>query len=79
MFEINRAFDRIMMEIEAELGTTLCLLTPVQKREALRMAYERGVFTLRHSHEDMADEIGVTRTTIYNWLHELGWEKDSRS
>ncbi len=35
----------------------------------MRLLDERGAFTLRKSIEDVADALGVSRITVYNYLN----------
>ena len=35
------------------------------------MLDQRGAFTLRRAVEDVADEMGVSRITVYNYLNAL--------
>ena len=38
---------------------------------ATRMLDQRGAFTLRRAVEDVADAMGVSRITVYNYLNAL--------
>ena len=38
-------------------------------REALRLLEERGAFEMRRSAETVAEALGVTRFTVYNYLN----------
>lgn len=63
------ALDRMIALVERDLGARLEDLTRVQKQQAVRMLEERGAFALRKSIEDVADAMGVSRITIYNYLN----------
>ena len=39
------------------------------KQRAVRLLDERGAFTLRKAVEDVADALGVSRFTVYNYLN----------
>ena len=39
-----------------------------ERREVVRFLDDRGVFMLRKAVETVADRLGVTRFTIYNYL-----------
>ncbi|MDH3306523.1 MAG: helix-turn-helix domain-containing protein [Acidimicrobiia bacterium] len=54
--------------VEEELGGALPGLSREGKQAAIRMLDERGAFLLRKSIEDVADAMGVSRITIYNYL-----------
>jgi len=43
-------------------------MTRTQKQEAVTLLNEWGAFTLRKSVEDVAEALGVSRFTVYNYL-----------
>ena len=57
--------------VEEELGSPLSELTRSQKQAAIRILDERGAFALRKAIEDIADAMGVSRITIYNYLNAI--------
>jgi hypothetical protein len=61
--------DRMMAAVEHELGVALGQMSREQKQGAVRMLDERGAFALRRSVESVADAMGVSRFTIYNYLN----------
>ncbi len=42
-----------------------------QKQSAIRLLDDRGPFTLRRAVEDVADAMGVSRITVYNYLNAI--------
>jgi hypothetical protein len=68
---LHGALDRLIDTVEAELGAPLPLLTREQKQRAVRLLDERGAFTLRRAVEDVADAMGVSRITVYNYLNAI--------
>ena len=44
-------------------------LPRAEKQRAVRMLEERGAFAYRRSAETVAEAIGVTRFTVYNYLN----------
>ena len=44
-------------------------LTAKQYDRAVKLLNERGAFNLRRSMEDVADALGVSRITVYNYLN----------
>jgi hypothetical protein len=62
---------RLMDQVEDELGSALHELSRADKQRAVRMLDDLGAFTLRKSVEDVADAIGVSRITIYNYLNAI--------
>lgn len=65
---LNEALDRRIAHIEAELGAPLSELERTAKQDAIRMLDEQGAFLLRKSIDDVADRMGVSRITVYNYL-----------
>ncbi len=61
--------DRLVAEVERELGGKLADLNREDKQRAVKLLNERGVFSLRRSIEDVADALGVSRITVYNYLN----------
>ena len=68
---ILRALNRLISQVERELGASLTELSRSDKQIAVRMLDQRGAFTLRRSVEDVADAMGVSRITVYNYLNAL--------
>lgn len=68
---IHGALDRLIVQVERELGSPLTELSRNDKQVAVRMLDQRGAFTLRRSVEDIADAMGVSRITVYNYINAL--------
>ena len=68
---LHGALDRLIDAVEAELGGRLPDLGREDKQRAVRMLDERGAFILRRAVEDVADAMGVSRITVYNYLNAL--------
>jgi hypothetical protein len=68
---LHGALDRLIDSVEAELGGALPTLTREEKQRAVRLLDERGAFILRRAVEDVADAMGVSRITIYNYLNAI--------
>lgn len=68
---IHGALDRLIDAVETELGGRLPDLTREQKQKAIRLLDERGAFILRRAVEDVADAMGVSRITVYNYLNAI--------
>ena len=71
MAPLHGALDRLIEGVEREFGTRLPLLSREEKQQAIRLLDERGAFTLRRAVEDVADAMGVSRITVYNYLNAL--------
>ena len=73
--DLHSALDDIVREIERELGPADAWAR-AEKQTAVRLLSERGAFLLRGAVEDVAEIMGVSRITIYNYLNAL--EEPSR-
>lgn len=61
--------ERLITQVERELGHKLSELSREGKQRAVKLLDERGAFNLRRSIEDVADALGVSRITVYNYLN----------
>lgn len=68
---LHGALDRLIEAVEAELGDSLPRLSREDKQKAVRLLDERGAFILRRAVEDVADAMGVSRITVYNYLNAI--------
>ena len=68
---LHGALDRLVDGVERDLGGRLVELSREDKQRAVRMLDERGAFVLRRAVEDIADAMGVSRITVYNYLNAL--------
>ena len=68
---LHGALDRIIDGVEREIGDSLSALSRNNQQVAIRLLDEQGAFTLRRAVEDVADAMGVSRITIYNYLNAL--------
>jgi hypothetical protein len=71
---LHGALERMITTVERELGSDLPSLSREDKQVAVRLLNERGAFTLRKAVEDVADAMGVSRFTVYNYLNALNAE-----
>ena len=65
------ALDRLISQVESDMGAPLAQLSRSDKQQAVRLLDQRGAFTLRRAVEDVADAMGVSRITVYNYLNSL--------
>ena len=66
---LHDALNRMIADVEHELGAPLAGLSREGKQAAVRMLDAGGAFLLRKAVEDIADAMGVSRITIYNYLN----------
>lgn len=61
--------ERLIREVEAQLGAPLAELDRAGKQRAVRLLEERGAFAMRKAVVTIASALGVTRFTVYNYLN----------
>ena len=59
----------LLAEVADELGGPLNTLSRTGKQQAVLMLEARGAFEYRKSAEIVAEALGVTRFTVYNYLN----------
>lgn len=69
--DLHGALARLIDSVEREMGQHLPDMNREQKQLAIRLLDERGAFTLRRAVEDVADAMGVSRITVYNYLNAI--------
>ncbi len=69
--DIHGAVDRMVSAVEAHMGGALGDLSREKKQAAVRILDEQGVFLIRKSVETVAEAMGVSRITIYNYLNAI--------
>jgi hypothetical protein len=74
MLPLQGALTRLIEGVERELGAPLGELGREDKQRAVRLLEDRGAFMLRRSVEDVADALGVSRITVYNYLNAMRGE-----
>lgn len=66
--DLRDALDHMLDQVEADAGMQLADLSREAKQAAVRTLDEQGAFQLRKAIEAVADAMGVSRITIYNYL-----------
>lgn len=66
---LQGALDRLIEQIEREVGCPLPQLDRQGKQDVVRRLDELGAFNLRKAVEDIADRLEVSRFTVYNYLN----------
>jgi hypothetical protein len=69
--QLQGALGRLIDGVERELGGRLGELSREDKQRAVRLLEDRGAFMLRRAVEDVADALGVSRITVYNYLNAI--------
>ena len=67
--DLSDGLARLIGDVEHELGGPLATLPRAGKQRAVRLLEERGAFEMRRSAETVAEALGVTRFTVYNYLN----------
>lgn len=65
----HNGLSALVGEVETALGAGLADLDRASKQRAVRMLDERGAFLIRNAVDDVADAMGVSRVTVYNYLN----------
>jgi hypothetical protein len=65
---VDQAMDELISLAEQEVGHSLGAMNRLEKQRVVRFLDERGAFALRKSVERVADALGVSRFTVYNYL-----------
>jgi hypothetical protein len=69
--DLSDGLARLIAGVEAELGGPLRALPRAGKQRAVRLLEERGAFEMRRSAETVAEALGLTRFTVYNYLNRI--------
>jgi uncharacterized protein YqgV (UPF0045/DUF77 family) len=69
--DLRDALDHMIEQVETDAGRRLADLTREEKQAAVRALDEQGAFQLRKAIEAVADAMGVSRITIYNYLNAI--------
>ena len=69
--DLSDGLARLIAGVEAELGSPLHTLPRAGKQRAVRLLEERGAFEMRRSAETVAEALGLTRFTVYNYLNRI--------
>jgi hypothetical protein len=67
--DVPRDIDWYLAAVERDLGGPLSQLGREDKQRAVKQLNDRGAFRLRKSVEQVAEVLGVSRFTVYNYLN----------
>lgn len=68
---LHTALARAVAIVEQEFGDSLDQLGRADKQIAVRRLNDQGVFLLRGAVEEIAERMGVSRVTLYNYLNAI--------
>jgi hypothetical protein len=66
--DLHRALDTLLAAAEHGIPISCGDMDRSQKQGAVALLNDWGAFTLRKSVEDVAEALGVSRFTVYNYL-----------
>jgi len=69
--DLHGALDRMVAGVEHEMACPLSELDREGKQTAVRLLAARGAFLLRKAVEEIADQMQVSRMSIYNYLNAM--------
>lgn len=67
---LDEAVRLIIADVAARFDRPLTELGMAERRAAVRLLNDRGAFGVRKSVQLVAGALGVSRFTVYNYLHE---------
>ena len=73
---LHDALDDILRLAEREIGTVAAAWDRTEKQRVVRILDDRGAFLLRGAVDDIAEIMGVSRITIYNYLNAIERDDD---
>jgi hypothetical protein len=65
---VDRAIEELISLAEAQIGRPISRMTRAEKQSVVRFLDDRGAFAVRKSVETVAEALGVSRFTVYNYL-----------
>ena len=74
---VDELLDTLMQDAVQSTGWQLAMLTKEDKVAVVRYLDEKGAFLIKKSAEKVADFLGISRFTVYNYLNEGNGTKES--
>ncbi|MEM7096337.1 MAG: helix-turn-helix domain-containing protein [Actinomycetota bacterium] len=68
---LHDALDRMIADVEREIGAELVAMSRAQKQEAAARLEAQGAFLLRGSAEALAARMSISKVTLYAYLNAL--------
>ena len=72
--DLAQMVETMIAECAYQIGKPISLMNKSDRKQVVGLLDERGVFQVRKSVPLVAERLGVTQKTIYNYLTELGVE-----
>lgn len=69
--DLDEAADQLLARVVEEVGVPVDLMRKQHKVEVVRLLKARGFFSLREAVERAAEELRVSRFSVYNYLNEI--------
>jgi hypothetical protein len=73
---LHGALERLLQAVEREEGMPLRDLPREAKQRVVERLDKAGAFTVRRAAEEVADALGVSRFTVYNYLNAIRDQAD---
>ncbi|WP_110946091.1 helix-turn-helix domain-containing protein [Streptomyces avicenniae] len=67
--QLSESLDHILADLRRRHGMPLSELDRGVKQQLVRSLEARGAFAMRHGVETVAEALGVSRFTVYNYLN----------
>jgi hypothetical protein len=71
---LHGVLERLLDQLERDAGRPLDQLDREAKQDAVRRLDDQGAFVVRRAVEEVADRLGVSRFTVYNYLNSRSGE-----
>jgi hypothetical protein len=68
---VDRALDELIALAEHQVGRPIAQMSRAEKQSVVRILDQRGAFAVRKSVETVAEALGVSRFTVYNYLDSI--------
>lgn len=76
--DLQSTIHAVLLETVAEMGGDLPILGRDEKVRLIARLDEKGIFQVKKSVMIIADELGLSRSTIYNYLGEIRGERPNQ-
>jgi predicted transcriptional regulator YheO len=73
--DLGDMLETMIVESEYRIGRPVQQMGKDERLELVRFLEERGAFQVRRSAAIVADRLGVTRKTVYNYLSEIARDR----